>query len=148
MPRRENDAQANYFGRRAVAVKADACIFAVRRTARAAASARGGPLFAFAHCASPRSPRPEYRCLFVKQALRLRAVRRRPTAADCNSLYARLRPPPSANRTPAGRKNTSNNKKSMQIVVRFNYLYYFWGKRSVEMRRESRCCCVNIGNLQ
>ncbi len=26
-----------------------------------------------------------------------RAVRRRPTAADCNSLYARLRPPPSAN---------------------------------------------------
>ncbi|NBJ05207.1 hypothetical protein D1647_03270 [Alistipes sp. Z76] len=46
-------AQANYFGRRAVAVKADACIFAVRRTARAAASARGGPLFAFAHCASP-----------------------------------------------------------------------------------------------
>ena len=26
-----------------------------------------------------------------------RAVRRRPTAADCNSLFARLRPPPSAN---------------------------------------------------
>jgi len=25
------------------------------------------------------------------------AVRRRPLAADCNSLYARLRPPPSAN---------------------------------------------------
>jgi len=43
------------------------------------------------------------------------------------------------NFAPKSQKNTSNNKKSMQIVVRFNYLYYFWGKRSVEMRRESRC---------
>ena len=40
---------------------------------------------------------PEYRCLFVKQALRLRAVRRRPTAADCNSPEGSRRPPPSAN---------------------------------------------------
>ena len=108
---------------------------------------RGGPLFAFAHCASPRSPRPEYRCLFVKQALRLRAVRRRPTAADCNSLYARLRPPPSANRTPAGRKNTSNNKKSIQFVVRFNYLYYFWGKRSVGKDVNRIAVTVNVRNL-
>ena len=74
-----------------------------------------------------------------------RAVRRRPTAADCNSLYARLRPPPSANSSLQKpiilKKNTNNNKKSTQIVVRYNYLYYFWDKRSVEIRRESRCCC-------
>ncbi|NBJ06764.1 hypothetical protein D1647_11330, partial [Alistipes sp. Z76] len=101
-------------------------INAVLRTARAAASARGGPLFAQLIHAVSAGCDPNIDVLFVKQALRLRAVRRRPTAADCNSLYARLRPPPSANRTPAGRKNTSNNKKSMQFVVRFNYLYYFW----------------------
>ncbi len=64
-----------------------------------------------------------------------------------------FRPPPSANSGPADPKfapkisknppKTRKYKKSMQIVVRYNYLYYFWGKRSVE-RRESHCCLVNL----
>ena len=64
----------------------------------AAASAQRRP--AIVRDARTRSLRrllPEYRCLFVKQALRLRAVRRRPTAADCNSPEGSRRPPPSAN---------------------------------------------------
>ena len=77
-----------------------------RRVVRATASARGGPLFAFAHCASP---------------------------AGCDPKFA-----PKISKNPP--KTRKIAKKSMQFVVRFNYLYYFWGKRSVEMRRESHCC--------
>ena len=111
----------------------------------------GGPLFAFAHSRGLSAGRgPNIDVLFVKQALRLRAVRRRPTAADCNSPEGSRSPPPSANSKPAGRritKNTSNNKKSTQIVVRYNYLYYFWGKRSVEKDVNRIAVLVNVRNL-
>jgi len=62
----------------------------------------GGPLFAFAHSRGRSAGRgPNIDVLFVKQALRLRAVRRRPTAADCNSPKGSRSPPPSANSKPA-----------------------------------------------
>ena len=74
---------------------------------------------------------------------------RRPAIRTAHSRgLRRLRPEICAENLKKSPENTKNNKKSMQIVVRYNYSYYFWGKRSVEMRRESRCCCVNIGNLQ
>ena len=38
--------------------------------------------------------------------------------------------PPSEAYNP--QRNTNNNKKSTRFVARFDYLYYFWGKRSVE----------------
>ena len=44
----------------------------------------------------------------------------------------RLRPEICAENLKKSPENTKNNKKSTQIVVRYNYLYYFWGKRSVE----------------
>ena len=35
----------------------------------------------------------------------------------------------------------------MQIVVRYNYLYYFWGKRSVEKDVNRIAVLVNVRNL-
>ena len=126
--------------------------FAVRRTARAAASRQRRPAIV-RECshASHRRPRPEYRCLFVKQALRLRAVRRRATAADCNSPRARaaLRRRRTASlRAPKSQKNTSNSKKSTQIVVRYNYLYYFWTSDPSKCDVNRIAVIVNLGNLQ
>ncbi len=49
-----------------------------------------------------------------------RAVRRRPHAADCNSLYARLRPPPSANSPlpkPIILKKTQITTKKVRILL-------------------------------
>ena len=49
-----------------------------------------------------------------------RAVRRRPHAEDCNSLYARLRPPPSANSPlpkPVILKKTQITTKKVRILL-------------------------------
>jgi len=47
------------------------------------------------------------------------ALRRRRTASPQPEICAE-----NLKKSP---ENTKNNKKSMQIVVRFNYSYYFWG---------------------
>ncbi len=70
------------------------------------ASARGGPiLFANAHTRATAGCDPNIDALFIKQALRLRAVRRRSTAADCNSHEGSRSPPPSANSRTFGFSN-------------------------------------------
>ncbi len=87
--------------------------------------------------------RPEYRCAFHKTGVTpARGPQPRPRGGPLFAFaHSRGRSAGcDPNFAPKSQKNTSNNKKSMQIVVRFNYLYYFWGKRSVGMRRESRCC--------
>ena len=94
---------------------------------------------------NPKSFLPRDRLTHVNYAVR-RTVRaaasapRRPAIRTAHSRgLRRLRPEICAENLKKSPENTKITKKSMQIVVRFNYLYYFWGKRSVEMRRESRC---------
>ena len=59
------------------------------------------------------------------------------TLRGSRTLKSHKNPPP---------ENTKNNKKSMQIVVRYNYLYYFWGSDpSKDVNRIA--VLVNLRNL-
>ena len=52
---------------------------------------------------------------------------RRPAIRTAHSRgLRRLRPEICAENLKKSPENTKNSKKSMQIVVRYNYLYYFW----------------------
>ena len=76
---------------------------------------------------------------FAAAPLRRTATRPKARAALRRRRTASPQPEICAENLKKSPENTKNNKKSIQFVVRFNYLYYFWGKRSVK-RRESRCC--------
>ena len=66
------------------------------------------------------------------------ALRRRRTASPQPEICAE-----NLKKSP---ENTENNKKSMQIVVRFNYSYYFWGSDpSKDVNRIA--VLVNLRNL-
>ncbi len=49
---------------------------------------------------------------------------------------------------PKSQKNTSNSKKSTQIVVRYNYLYYFWASDPSRKDVNRIAVTVNLRNLQ
>ena len=80
-----------------------------------------------------------------------RAVRRRPHAADCNSLYARLRPPPSANSPlpkPIILKETQITTKKARVLLLVSIICTTFGASDPSKRRESRCRYRKRGNLQ
>ena len=85
---------------------------------RAAASAHGGP----------------NNCAAMRRYLRRLAPKVRPPQPPkinvIHAPYANSRPRP---------KTQENSKYSTQFVVGFNYLYYFWGKRSVIIGRRGFC---------